>query len=195
LNIRKYLRAIFFIKINFDRIGSDVSSTLTENTMKQIINIKSLSATPFLSLRKERQSKIVLVGGCFDIVHLGHLRFLEKAKKQGDILVILLESDENIKKIKGKNRPINNQSNRAEFLTKLKMVDYIIKLPMMKNDEEYLKLVKKIKPKIIAVSEDDKNIVQKRGQARLVGAKLIKVTDLIKQQSTTKIIEVITESF
>jgi len=136
-----------------------------------------------------------LVGGCFDIVHLGHLRFLEKAKKQGDILVILLESDENIKKIKGKNRPINNQSNRAEFLTKLKMVDYIIKLPMMKNDEEYLNLVKKIKPKIIAVSEDDKNIVQKRGQARLVGAKLIKVIDLVKQQSTTKIIEVITESF
>jgi len=139
--------------------------------------------------------KIVLVGGCFDVLHVGHIIFLEKAKKLGDKLVVLLESDENIKRKKGKNRPINSQKNRSKVLSSLKMVDEVIRLPVMKNDEEYLNLVKKIKPKIIAVSEGDKNIIQKRGQARLVGARLIKVTDLIKQQSTTKIIEVITESF
>ena len=66
---------------------------------------------------------IVLVGGCFDIVHLGHLIFLEKAKAKGDILIVLLESDENIRKNKGQNRPINNQEDRALFLSKLKMVD------------------------------------------------------------------------
>jgi rfaE bifunctional protein nucleotidyltransferase chain/domain len=159
--------------------------------MKEIVEIKNIQNLVNVIGKK----KMVLVGGCFDIVHLGHIKFLEKAKKAGDILVVMLESDESIKKIKGQNRPINNQENRADFLTKLRMVDYVIKLPIMKNDEEYLKLVKKIKPNIIAVSEGDKNIIQKRGQARLVGAKLIKVTNLIKQQSTSKIIEVITESF
>ena len=157
--------------------GSDVSSTLTENTMKK------------------DNKKIVLVGGCFDVLHVGHIIFLEKAKKLGEKLVVLLESDENIKKNKGKNRPINSQKNRAKVLSSLKMVDNVIKLPVMKNDDDYLNLVKKIKPQIIAVSEGDKNIVQKREQARLVGAKLVKVTNLVKQHSTTKIIEVISESF
>jgi len=144
---------------------------------------------------KKDNKKIVLVGGCFDVLHVGHIIFLEKAKKLGEKLVVLLESDENIKKNKGKNRPINSQKNRAKVLSSLKMVDNVIKLPVMKNDDDYLNLVKKIKPQIIAVSEGDKNIVQKREQARLVGAKLVKVTNLVKQHSTTKIIEVISESF
>jgi rfaE bifunctional protein nucleotidyltransferase chain/domain len=163
--------------------------------MKKIIEAKSLSAMPLLPLKKGRQNKKVLVGGCFDIVHLGHLKFLEEAKKKGDILIILLESDENIKKNKGQNRPINNQKNRAEFLIKLEMVDWIIKLPEMTKDEDYWEIVKKIKPQIIAVSEGDKNIEKKKKQAKEIGAKVVKVTNLIKQQSTTKIIEVISESF
>lgn len=158
--------------------------------MKQIINIQNISPDkPESLLNKERNKKIVLVGGCFDVVHLGHLTFLEKAKEKGDILVILLESDENIKKNKGKNRPINNQENRAEFLTKLKMVDYVIKLPEMKKDEEYLEIIKKINPNVIAVSEKDVNLDKKKEQAKKVGAKLIEVTKTIPQQSTSKIIE------
>ena len=136
-----------------------------------------------------KDKKIVLVGGCFDIVHLGHLIFLEKAKAKGDILIVLLESDENIRKNKGQNRPINNQDDRAVFLTKLKMVDYVIKLPEMKNDEEYFKIINKIKPKIIAVSEKDINLVKKKEQAQKIGAKLIEVTKIIPQRSTSKIIE------
>jgi rfaE bifunctional protein nucleotidyltransferase chain/domain len=163
--------------------------------MKEIIEAKSLSATPLLPLKKGRQNKIVLVGGCFDIVHLGHIKFLEEAKKAGDILIVMLESDENIRKIKGQNRPINNQENRAEFLTKLKMVDLVIKLPEMKSDEDYWKIIEKIKPTIIAISEGDKNIEKKKMQAEKIGAKLIKVTDLVKKHSTSKIIEVISESF
>ncbi|MDD4027246.1 MAG: adenylyltransferase/cytidyltransferase family protein [Candidatus Shapirobacteria bacterium] len=140
-------------------------------------------------MKKKGKENIVLVGGCFDVVHLGHITFLEKAKEKGDILVILLESDENIKKNKGQNRPINNQENRAKFLTKLKIVDRIIKLPEMKSDEEYLEIIKKIKPKVVAVSENDVNLNKKKEQAKIVGAKLIEVTKTVPQQSTSKIIE------
>ena len=157
--------------------------------MKQIWNVNEI-----LKLTEEiRNKKIVLVGGCFDVVHLGHIIFLEKAKKEGEVLIVLLESDENIKKIKGENRPINNQENRAVFLTKLKMVDYVIKLPKIKNDEDYLKIVKEIQPSIIAVSESDSNIINKKYQARQVGAKIVKVTNLIPHQSTSRIIEIITQ--
>ncbi|MDD2483035.1 MAG: adenylyltransferase/cytidyltransferase family protein [Candidatus Shapirobacteria bacterium] len=156
--------------------------------MKQIIEANNLINNEELIINNEN---IVLVGGCFDILHLGHIVFLEKAKKEGDILVILLESDENIKKNKGQNRPINSQENRAVFLTKLKMVDYVIKLPEMKNDEEYLEIISKIKPKVIAVSDDDKNLIKKKKQAKKIGAKLIKVTNIIPHQSTSRIIEII----
>ena len=55
----------------------------------------------------------MLVGGCFDVLHLGHIKFLQAAKKIGDILFVFVESDENVKKIKGEARPINNQTERA----------------------------------------------------------------------------------
>jgi len=140
---------------------------------------------------KNKKNKIVLVGGCFDVLHLGHITFLEKAKKLGDKLIVLLESDENIKKEKGKNRPINNQENRAKMLMSLKMVDEVIKLPEMKTDEEYVTLVKSIKPSIIAVTDGDKRMSQKKEQAKIVGSKLVVVTKLIAQQSTSRVIEII----
>lgn len=156
--------------------------------MKQIIKGDSSSFTSqILALTGDK--KTVLVGGCFDIVHLGHLIFLEKAKAKGDLLIVLLESDENIKRNKGPTRPINNQNDRAIFLTKLKMVDVVIKLPEMKSDNDYLKIIKKIKPNIIAVNENDNNLENKRKQSQQVGAKVIKVGKLIPHQSTSQIIE------
>jgi len=142
---------------------------------------------------EKKKDKIVLVGGCFDVLHLGHVVFLEKAKKLGDKLVVLLESDESIKKEKGNNRPINNQENRAKMLMSLKVVDEVIKLPEMKTDEEYVALIKKISPSIIAITDGDKRILQKREQAKIVGAKLVVVTKLIPQQSTSRVIEIITQ--
>ena len=158
--------------------GSDVSSILTGNTMK-----------------KNNHEIIVLVGGCFDILHLGHILFLEKAKKLGDKLIVLLESDKRIKEKKGKNRPINSQKNRALILSKLKVVDEIIKLPYLKSDEDYLQIVKKIKPDFIAVSEGDENLAQKKRQAKLTRSKIVKVTKLIPYQSTSRVIEIISQDF
>ncbi len=118
------------------------------------------------------RSNKVLVGGCFDILHVGHIKFLKNAKSFGDYLIILLESDVNIKKMKGKNRPIYNQGERKMVLESLSFVDKVVILPGIVNDETYSKLVKKIKPNIIAITEGDPIRDKKLIQAKSVGAKL-----------------------
>lgn len=132
--------------------------------------------------------KIVLVGGCFDILHLGHIRFLKQAKKLGDTLIVLLESDEKIKKIKGEGRPVNSQIIRAEILEALHDVDFVIKLPEIMEDADYDDLVKKIKPDYIAVTKGDSGLENKKRSAKLVNAKIIIATNLIEGYSTSKIL-------
>lgn len=138
---------------------------------------------------KAKGKKIILAGGCFDILHLGHLKFLEKAKEQGDLLFVLLESDGNIRKRKGENRPINNQPNRASVLSALPYVDYIISLRGMTKDEEYDKLIVQIKPGVIAITSGDKQIEQRRRQCKMIGAQLKLVINQIDSQSTTDLIK------
>jgi len=150
--------------------------------MKQIIKINQLG-------QLKNYEEIVLVGGCFDILHLGHVTFLEEAKKLGKNLVILLESDETIKRLKGENRPINRQIDRAEMLTKLKTVDYVVMLPELKNNQDYIDLIKKISPKIIAISGGDEKNELKKQEAEMVGAKLVEVTKRIPQYSTSQMIK------
>lgn len=139
---------------------------------------------------KKDGKKLVLVGGCFDILHIGHITFLEKAKKEGDILVVLLEADESIRKSKGKNRPINNVGDRAKILSSLKFVDFVVTLPEMK-DQSYDELVKRIKPDVIATTKGDMTISHKIRQAKLVGAKLKYVTNMVKDSSTTNLIKLL----
>lgn len=139
---------------------------------------------------KMKNIKTVLVGGCFDILHYGHIHFLKEAKKKGDCLVIALESDENTRKLKGSSRPIHSQKQRYEILKSLKFVDKVIKLPEMKSDEDYKKLVLKIRPNVIAITKGDKSKQQKLRYANLVKARLVEVKK-IKTPSTTKIAKII----
>src|SRR3990167_10999046 len=108
----------------------------------------------FLKKLKRAQHQLVLVGGCFDILHLGHIRFLNQAKKYGTV-VVALESDQSLTKYKGMNRPIHKQSERAEVLSQLETVDYILLIHYFTNDNEYYALTNKIKPDIIAATEGD----------------------------------------
>ena len=155
--------------------------------MTSIIKISQISKLT-QDLHKSNKS-IVLVGGCFDLVHIGHLTFLEKARLSGDILIVLLESDKNIKKLKGDNRPINSQINRAKFLTHLKSVDFIVLLPEMKTDQDYLNLITQIKPNIISVTKNDPKLNLKSLEAKSINAKLLTVTNIIPQQSTSLVIK------
>lgn len=145
-------------------------------------------------IKKLHHKKIVLVGGCFDLLHLGHVSFLKKAKEKGDLLIVLLESDQSIRRLKGRGRPIHSQRVRAEILTELKSVDYVLMLDEIKEDEGYDKIVEKLKPEIIATTKGDKNDFHKKRQAKNVGAKLLYVTEPIKDHSTTRIIKSIKKS-
>ena len=101
-------------------------------------------------IKRKKNDRIVLVGGCFDIIHIGHLRFLERAKKQGSLLIVILESDDFIIKHK-KRQPLHNQNERADILASLTMIDYVVKIPYLTGYQQYLKLVTEINPDIIAV--------------------------------------------
>lgn len=138
---------------------------------------------------KIEKNKLVLAGGCFDVIHQAHIEFLEKSKSEGKILVLLLESDENIKRIKGNDRPLNNQLVRAENLSKLNIVDYIILLNMPDSSHYYYNLVKSIHPDIIAVTSNDSLLEIKKEQAEMVGGRVVVVMDRDENYSTTKMIE------
>jgi len=136
----------------------------------------------------KKNGTIVLVGGCFDILHKGHMEFLSLSKKLGTNLVVMLESDESAKKRKGKNRPVNTQEERAKVLSSLPYVDFILPIPHLKTDLEYYDLVKKLEPDIIAVTESDPAYNKKVEQAEMVGGKVVEVIKRLPH-STTQLIQ------
>ena len=154
--------------------------------MTRIVNSQELEKF----LPGEGKGRIVLVGGCFDILHIGHVRFLSEAKGIGDYLIVLLESDKKARKLKGRNRPVFIQSERAEMLSALRSVDLVVLLPMMEDDDHYANLVKKIKPDVIVVTENDPNIEKKRRQAEEAGAEL-KIIPFTKTFSSSKLVKIL----
>jgi|SRR3989344_207840 len=134
------------------------------------------------------EKKTVLVGGCFDILHIGHVRFLQAAKKQGDILIVVLESDEFIKNAK-KRLPFHDIDERAEVLAALTAVDVIILLPPLETDEDYANVVKQIHPDVIAITANDPQEANKRNHAQLINAKVEIVTPHLPGRSTTDILK------
>ena len=88
--------------------------------------IKSLTElAPMIRQHQERQEKVVTINGCFDMLQLGHIYILYEAKKQGEFLAVGLNSDASVKRLKGDDRPINNQATRSEIMAALEMVDYV----------------------------------------------------------------------
>jgi rfaE bifunctional protein nucleotidyltransferase chain/domain len=161
--------------------------------MNKIIPIQEVLK---LSQKIKKENKtIVLCGGCFDILHIGHIQFLENAKRQGDYLFILLESDQSVKKIKGKNRPINLQSDRAEILSSINFVDYIILLNEIKTNKDYDKLVFDLKPDIIAITKNNEKEIHVQRQAKKINAKVVDVITRIKDKSTTRLAGLIAKNF
>ena len=157
--------------------------------MSNILNVKD--AISEVQKSKIDGKKIVLVGGCFDILHIGHITFLEKARAEGDILIVLLESDESIRKSKGQDRPINTLKDRAKILSSLKYVDVVISLPYMQSDQAYDDLIEKIHPDIIASAIGDKAIEHKKRQAKKLGIELKIVMKVLKDKSTSNLIKLL----
>lgn len=151
--------------------------------MGKIVEYGNLSSV----LKNLQGKRIVLGGGVFDLFHYGHLCYLKEAKKQGNILMIALEPNIFIVERKKRN-PVHTLDQRAQILSSLEMVDYVIKLPFFKKDEDYFQMVGLIKPNIIAITENDPKKDQKLEQAKMVGAQLKTVCPLIKSLSTSLIL-------
>ena len=149
--------------------------------------IKTLANLQEIILKLKNQGKqIVFTNGCFDILHLGHLKILKEAKKKGDILIVGVNSDFSIKKIKGKKRPILNEKTRTHILESIEFVDYVI---LFKEETPY-KLIKTLKPDILVKGGD-------WIESEIIGGEFVKKVCRVKiypGYSTTDIIDRIKKS-
>lgn len=93
---------------------------------------------------KNQNNAIVTTNGCFDIIHAGHTRYLKQAKELGDVLIVCLNSDESVKRLKGPSRPINHEEDRAEVLSSLYFVDYVV----IFSEDTPINILDQIKPNI-----------------------------------------------
>ena len=130
---------------------------------------------------KKQNKKIVFTNGCFDILHKGHVKYLDIAKSFGDILIVGLNSDASVRALKGKSRPINNEEDRGFILAALESVDYVV---LFTNDTP-LELIQIIQPDILVKGGDYEG-------KEIVGSNIateVKLVQFIEGKSTTKIIE------
>lgn len=158
------------------------------NTAKK--KIVSLSRLKDLlhDIRKEGKT-IVFTNGCFDIIHAGHVRYLNKSKSLGDILIAGLNSDISVKKIKGEKRPIVPQKERAEVLSGLEAVDYVV----IFNEPTPIRLIKAVLPDVLVKGADwAGNAIVGADVVKEAGGRIARVK-LVKGRSTTNIIKKILE--
>ena len=129
--------------------------------------------------------KIVFTNGCFDIIHVGHVRYLNAAKKLGDVLIVGLNTDASIKMLKGESRPVNNEKDRAEVLLGLKAVDYVV----LFGERTAENLVAQVKPDIYVKGGD--YTVEQIPEAKIVQSfgGTVKLIDFVSGYSTTGTIE------
>lgn len=140
---------------------------------------------------KKQKKTIVLIGGFFDILHVGHIKFLENSKQLGDYLFLLLEEDKKSKEIKGKNRPINPQKERAIILSSLTSVNFVVLLKEMTSDLNYDKIISQIAPSVIAATYPDPAIKHKIRQAKFINGKIQYAIRRISKYSTTRLASLI----
>lgn len=136
---------------------------------------------------KKEGKKVVFTNGCFDILHRGHVEYLEKAKKLGDILIVGLNSDESVKKIKGEKRPIVPQDDRAFVLSALSCVDYVC----IFEEETPEELIRKLVPDVLVKGADwEKEDIVGRDIVEDRGGQVITIPE-VEGRSTKKIINTI----
>jgi len=153
---------------------SKLKKDIIDNEVKKIVD----------KLKKEGK-KIVFTNGCFDILHLGHIRYLSEAKKLGDFLIVAINSDSSVRRIKGNKRPIIDEKARAEIIAALEFVDMVI---IFSEDTPY-NIIKRLKPDILVKGGDWK-------EDEIVGADIVKKSGgkvltipYITGYSTTSIVE------
>lgn len=134
---------------------------------------------------------VVTTNGCFDVLHLGHLRYLQAARQLGDLLVVAVNSDSSVRELKGENRPLVPEDERAEMLAGLECVDYVVIFP----ESTPIELLAELKPSIHVKGGDykleqlvEREVVEENGGKVIVGLN-------VPGKSTTNLIEVICERY
>ena len=146
--------------------------------------IDRMKISEIVTSLKAKGKRIVFTNGCFDILHVGHVRYLKEAKALGDILILGLNSDSSVKSLKGSNRPINNESDRAEVLSALKAIDYVV----IFDEKTAENIVGEVKPDIYAKGGDYS--IDTLPEAKIVaehGGKTV-LLQLVDGKSSTNII-------
>lgn len=151
--------------------------------IERVLNSASLKS--YVEKYRRENKKIVFTNGCFDLLHIGHVTYLEEAKKLGDILIVGINTDNSVKKLKGPTRPIQNENDRCSILAALKAVDHTI----LFDEETPLQLIEKIIPDVLTKGGDwpvDKIVGSSFVLAR--GGQ-VKSLNFVDGKSTTSIIE------
>ena len=155
--------------------------------MKKLFDIdaKIVTVEDLLQIKEERKNEqMVFSNGCFDILHVGHVRYLNEARNFGDYLVIGLNSDRSVRQLKGPDRPINQQDSRAVMLAALAFVDYVV----IFDEETPLTLIQQLLPDILVKGSDydPKDIVG--GKEVIANGGKVVTVPLVEGFSSTKII-------
>ncbi len=152
-------------------------------TRSEILEIRN-------KLKKEKK-KVVFTNGCFDLIHSGHVDYLTRAKKLGDILIVGINSDSSVRRIKGEKRPITPEKERSIIISNLKPVDFVT----LFEEDTPAELIKELKPDVLVKGSDwqineivGRDVVEKSGG-------IVKTIDFVTDQSTSKIIDSILKRY
>jgi D-beta-D-heptose 7-phosphate kinase/D-beta-D-heptose 1-phosphate adenosyltransferase len=151
--------------------------------MKKILSWEALKNE--VERRRGEGQKIAFTNGCFDILHVGHVRYLREARKTGDLLILALNSDASVRAIKGDKRPLVPQQERAEVAASLEAVDYVT----LFDETTPLKLIEYLRPDYLVKGGDwKKEAVVGRDAVRSWGGKVVLIP-VVEGASTTNIVE------
>ena len=156
------------------------------NCLKSLEEIKSIRL-----VLKTDNKKVVFTNGCFDLLHAGHIDYLNKAKALGDVLIVGLNSDYSVKRIKGDKRPIIKEDERAEIISNVKPVNYVVFF----NEDTPAELIKELVPDILIKGADWKIDEIVGAETVLANGGEVKTIKFVNDQSTSKIIELITSRY
>lgn len=143
------------------------------------------------SALKAENKKVVFTNGCFDIIHAGHIDYLNKAKALGDVLIVALNTDSSVKKIKGDKRPIINEDERAKIISNLKPVDYVVFF----DEDTPAELINTLLPDILIKGADWKVDKIVGAETVISNGGVVQTIEFITDQSTSKIIDLITSRY
>ena len=160
-------------------------------TMKNHVVINKNEISILIKKIRNERKKIIFTNGCFDILHVGHVKFLEKAKSLGDVLIVGINNDSSVSRLKGLGRPLINDQERSKIVASLNSVDYVIVF----NEDTPTELISQIKPDIHVKGGDyEIDNLPERSEVLKYGGK-IEILPLYEGKSTTNLIKKIRDDF